>query len=341
MLEKIMPRKIWLEASSICQLRCVQCWHSNSSSLKWSAVGIGYLKFSDFKNLVDDNPWVKEIELSNWGEIFLNPELLDIIKYAYWHDVGLTADNGVNLNDVEEEVLEGLVKYKFLSIRCSIDGASNDTYKIYRINGNYDKVIKNINIINKYKEKYQSIYPLLTWQFVLFGHNEHELAEAKNKAKELGMAFKAKVNYAPQYSPVNDSELYRREFGHLPEHEYKQKTGEIYLGETCRQLWHSPAINWDGKILGCCINQKMGFGGNAFKDGLLKCINSRNMKYAREMLMGRKRPKNCIPCSHCEFYFKLRESGNWLQPKGEIQNNNINLKNTEHLFNRLIKSFKN
>jgi hypothetical protein len=73
----------------------------------------------------------------------------------------LNADVGVNLNDVSEDVLKGLVKYKFHGLTCSIDGASNDTYKQYRINGDFRKVILNIKRVNFFKQKYRSKYPLL------------------------------------------------------------------------------------------------------------------------------------------------------------------------------------
>jgi MoaA/NifB/PqqE/SkfB family radical SAM enzyme len=80
-------------------------------------------KINDFQKLVDENPWLSHIELSNWGEIFLNPDLLKIIRYAHSKNLALTASNGVNLNTVKKELLEALVKYKFRHITCSIDGA--------------------------------------------------------------------------------------------------------------------------------------------------------------------------------------------------------------------------
>ncbi len=44
--------------------------------------------------------------------------------------------NGVNLNHARDEVLEGLVKYRVRGVKCSIDGASPETYRVYRIRGN-------------------------------------------------------------------------------------------------------------------------------------------------------------------------------------------------------------
>jgi len=102
---------IRLETSSICQLRCVTC-PTGLRLTKNRVVGWGYLKFDDFKKFVDENPKIKRIELSNWGEIFLNPELKDIIKYGYLKGISLTAGNGVNLNTISEEMIECIVKYQ-------------------------------------------------------------------------------------------------------------------------------------------------------------------------------------------------------------------------------------
>ena len=71
---------IRIDASSACQLECPVCTE------KWrvrAGVGTGVLKFEDFKKFVDRYPHLKEVELSNNGEIFLNPEINDIIQYAY------------------------------------------------------------------------------------------------------------------------------------------------------------------------------------------------------------------------------------------------------------------
>jgi MoaA/NifB/PqqE/SkfB family radical SAM enzyme len=275
-------------------------------------VGSGFLKYSDFKRLIDENPWVKEVELSSYGEIFLNPELLEIIKYAYGRDVALKADGGANLNNVRKDVLEGLVRYKFRSMTCSIDGASNETYKIYRVKGNFETVIENIKKINLFKRKYRSEYPQLTWQFVVFGHNEHEIELAEKMASELSMNFYVKLTYDDRFSPLRDPERIRKLVGAATREEYKQKYGVEYLHETCHQLWDAPQINWDGKVLGCCRNFWGDFGGDAFEEGLLKSINSAKIKYARDMLLGKKPARKDIPCTTCSMYLHMKAESKWL-----------------------------
>lgn len=313
---RVKPSKIRLEASSRCQLRCPSCPTAQKAILP--VVGSGFLKFQDFRKLLDENPWVKEVELSNYGEIFLNPELLEMLKHAHDRNVALSAANGANLNNVKEPVLEGLVKYGFRSITCSIDGASDETYRIYRVGGNFDTVIENIRKINRFKQQYQSEYPQLTWQFVVFGHNEHELSAARNLAQELGMGFRPKLSWDPDFSPVKDEELVRQEAGAASREEYKEKHGVDYKQAICHQLWDQPQINWDGKVLGCCANFWGDFGGNAFRDGLLESINQEKIVYAREVLQGKRPTRADIPCTTCPIYQGMQSSGRWLERRRQF-----------------------
>ena len=310
-MSKIRPIKIGLEASSFCQLKCPSC--PTTSKAIHPAVGSGFLSLRNFQRLLDENPWLEEIELSNYGEIFLNPDLLNITKFAYERDVALKADNGVNLNNVKESVLEGLVKYKFRSITCSIDGSRNETYNVYRVKGNFETVIENIRKINLFKQKYQSEYPILNWQFVVFGHNEHEIPLARKLAGELDMKFSPKLSWDPKFSPIRDQEFVRKEVGAASREEFKLKHDVDYMQGICHQLWDQPQINWDGKVLGCCRNFWGDFGGNAFKDGLLKSLNNEKIEYARQMLLGQKGAREDIPCTTCNIYLGMRADGKWLR----------------------------
>ena len=84
--------RIRLEAATICQLACPSC--PTTQGVIKAQIGAGFLKFDQFRRIVDDNPRISEIELSNWGEIFLNPDIERIIEYAYRRNVALSAWNG-------------------------------------------------------------------------------------------------------------------------------------------------------------------------------------------------------------------------------------------------------
>ncbi len=273
------------------------------------------LRFEDFRNLIRANPHLRKIEISNYGEVFLNPELLDILRFAHEHKVEISITNGTNLNHVPEEVLEALVRYGVSAISCSIDGASQETYSQYRVRGNFDRVMANIRKINAFKTQYQSESPKLNWKFIVFGHNEHEITKAREMAQQMGMEIKFKLSWDSDFSPVRDVERVLRETG-LPaasREAYLKQLGIDYKSDICQQLWLQPQINWDGKNLGCCRNFWGDFGGNAFQDGLVPTLNSEKITYAREMLVGEKPPRDDIPCSTCSVYQQRRAAGRWMK----------------------------
>lgn len=308
----INPACLTIDANASCQLRCPTCLTTSREGLP--VVGKGYLKLSNLKNLLEANPQITEVYFNNRGEMFLNPEFLSIMEYLFQKNISMTNHSGVNLNTVSEGVLEGLVKYRFRHLLCSIDGATKETYRLYRVGGDFERVIENIRIINRCKQQYGSECPRLTWQFVVFGHNEHEIPLARQMARELNMAFVPKLSWDAEISPIRNREFVLAETGWsaTTREEFKSATGKSYLHKNCHDLWLTPRINWDGMVLGCCWNTSAALGGNAFSDGYVASINSERINYARRMLMGQAAPRQDIACSECPMYLTMRDSGSYI-----------------------------
>lgn len=232
----------------------------------------------------------------------------------------LSAYNGVNLNHASDAILEALVKYKFRGLTCSIDGASQETYSIYRVKGDFDRVVSHIKKINAFKRQHGSSHPRLVWQYVAFGHNEHEIGKARTMAAELGMDFYLKLSwddlYGATFSPVRDKSLIRSQTnqGVADRQEYREKYGKNFIASVCLQLWNSPQINYDGKLLGCCINH-WGDYGNVFSEGLEACLNSAKMQATRSMLLGQAPASADSPCLNCQVYRDMKAHDAWVDPK--------------------------
>lgn len=308
----VNTRELTIDACGSCQLKCPGCFTTSKGSDPLA--GLGYLKFENLKGIIDDNRQIKKVFFVNRGEMFLNPDLLKIMEYCFEKGVEMHSDSGVNLNFVREGILEGLVKYGFKSLLCSIDGASQETYKEYRVGGNFDTVIDNIKEINRFKKKYNTDYPELTWQFIIFGHNEDEIPIAREMARKLDMAFITKLSWNPDLSPIKDRELIEKETGRseLSRGEVLEGSGRHYMRGICYTLWSGPCINWDGRLLGCCWSDKVDFGGNVFRDGFINVVHGEMISNARDTLMGRSSPMEGLPCTTCELYRCIEEKGDYL-----------------------------
>jgi MoaA/NifB/PqqE/SkfB family radical SAM enzyme len=315
------PKQVRIEASTACQLRCPACATAQGKTA--AGIGVAFLKPAPFRTLLTENTWIEEVELSNWGEIFLNPDLSEIIKIAHEQHVVLTAGNGTNFNNVSSDVLEALVVYGFRHLTIALDGATEETYRIYRHRGSFEQVIDNIKALNRVKHSHNSIFPKLTWQFIPFLHNEHEIPKAHEMAQELGMEFRLKLAWddlfdaTEEFAPVRDKALVRQfsSTGVADRKEYFDKHGENFLQKSiCSQLWRSPQINWDGRLLGCCINYWGDFG-NVFEQNFERLLAGESMSYAKQMLLGEADGREDIPCSVCKHYLTMRDNGRWLTPE--------------------------
>ena len=316
-----LPTKVRIDASTHCQLKCPDCsGHGKNDPNR--IIGKGYLKFSDFKNFLDSHTYIKSIELASFGELFLNPELVKILEYAHKKNVSLTANGGVNFNTASDEVIEALVKYKLKSMAIGIDGTSQEVYSVYRVGGNYDHVIANIRKLNAFKEKHGTELPKLTWQFVIMHHNENDVVSAKKLAGQLKMNIKFKLTWNQSYVPQN-AEMLMQETGltSLSRGEYQQKSSEQYLSKICHQLWKQPVINWDGRLLGCCVAAYKDFGVNVFMTGLETALSTDSFKYAKQLLQGKIQHdaddvikfKNNIPCLDCRFYHNMHKHSAYVE----------------------------
>ena len=310
--------EVSIDLSTICQLRCVEC--STSKGITHNGiVGKGQFSLNQFVDFVKRNPQIRRIEMSNWGEIFLNKDIASIIKYAYENGITLYCGNGTNFNDVDEEVLECLVKYKVEFLNLSIDGATQETYEKYRVRGNISKVFHNIERLNYYKEKYRSEYPKLSWQFVIFGHNEHEIPLVKELCKKYKMAFNPKLNYS-SFSPVIDKDFVRREsgLGVADRQEYKALHNKEYKAP-CYHCFSSPQINWNGEILGCSVN-KWKTIGDVTTTTIEEWEHSEIFSTLVKVLFEGLECPPSMPCYYCPNYQKVKE--NPLTMKGLEDYNN-------------------
>ena len=271
----------------------------------YGTMGAGYLKARDFAHFLDDSPEIREIELSNSGEIFLNPELPTIFRLGAEHGVRLDIGNGTNFNQVDDEAMEELVRCQAVHyMTFSIDGASQETYGQYRRNGNFDQVMRNLDKLIALKESYHSYLPHLTWQYVLFQHNESDVEKAIAMAKERGMEIRFKLDWDTnaKFQPKDPEKLTELTGLHLfSASTYREEQNEKYMqSNICQGMLFQPQINYDGRLLGCCGVYQYDWSINVFETGLYPAVNSRAYKDAICMLLGGALADDpSTPCGGC------------------------------------------
>jgi len=101
------------------------------------------------------------------------------------------------------------------------------------------------------------------------------------------MTFRHKISWEDFYGLSGGEkqqkvEETRRALGYSDRQEFERETGRHYLRGVCSQLWRRPQINFDGRLLGCCVNHWSDFG-NVLQHGL----ETPKLACAKEMLQGK------------------------------------------------------
>ena len=248
------PYYLVVDPTNICNLKCPLCptWQDLKARPK------GKMDKTFFYNLLDEvGPYLFTLNLCNWGEPLLNPDLPDLIRYAKRYNivVGLST----NLNYLPDMTAKELVESGIDIIVISLDGATQESYSKYRREGNLSKVLANIEKLNSYRGN-NTKFPLLIWQFLVNKYNESEIDIAKDLAGKMGLVFQpspmrtsmGKELLLPLYERVRgmkdwlpDNPAYNKyAYGITPETRTKQTT--------CKWLWSATVVNWDGSLSPCC-----------------------------------------------------------------------------------------
>ena len=289
------PISVSFEPTTSCNLRCPEC----PSGLRAFTRPTGMLQKDFFKETIDDiHQHLLYLIFYFQGEPYLNPEFLDMVKYASSKKI-YTATS-TNAHYITDEVAKKTVESGLDRLIISIDGTTQDVYQQYRVGGNLNKVIEGTKNIVKWRKALNSKTPFIFFQFLVVKPNEHQLEEIKQLAKEIGVdevRFKTAQVYDYETDPnqlIPNNEKYSR-YKKGKDGKYKPKNK---LVNRCWKLWHANVITWDGLVVPCCFDKDaMHQLGNIKNESFKNIWNNSNYKQFRTELM--KSRKNIDICSNC------------------------------------------
>ena len=176
------PISISFEPTTSCNLRCPEC----PSGLREFTRPTGMLQKNFFQETIDDI--YKDLLYLIFyfqGEPYLNPDFLDMVKYA--HDKGIYTATSTNAHYLTDEKAKKTVESGLDRLIISIDGTTQDVYQQYRVGGKLDKVLEGAKNIIKWKKELNSKTPFVFFQFLVVKPNEHQIEDIKKLGKEMGV----------------------------------------------------------------------------------------------------------------------------------------------------------
>lgn len=304
-----LPTAAVIDPVNICNLGCHLC-PTGQKHLNYPQ---SCMSFENFKTIISRFPELKTLELYNWGEPFLNPEIFDMITYTKEKKIFTQIHTNLSLKR-DDSFFKTLALNSPHKLIISLDGASTESYQTFRVRGDFDLVIENIRKIRSFQKEYGTT-SFIQWKYIVNAFNEHEIGQAKAIAEQIGV----RIKFVPmslgddmidlhhqedlgsrkkKWLPVNNNYV-------LPQY---RSDSSIQSKGACTFLFQTIVINPDGGVFPCCYatDKKFVFG-NLIQETLEDIWYNEKYERSRSLFTGKTCVNNSCTtiCDLCHNFKKI------------------------------------
>jgi MoaA/NifB/PqqE/SkfB family radical SAM enzyme len=243
-----------VDIGNYCNLRCPLCPTGYRGLERPQAL----MSMQTYETVIEKiRPFAIEVILHNWGEPFLNPDVLDMIRLAKVNHIGTAVSSNLNLVNRDESFLEELVESGLDHLTVSLDGTTQDVYATYRKGGNIEEVFRNLRYLLDYRRRTGSLSPRVEWQFLVMKHNQHQIGEARRLAEEIGVDRLRLTGAGLPFNELKNVQTANQWISDLPEYrgyapDKILQRGYLY-DERCFYLYRAMTVNPLGEVSPCCV----------------------------------------------------------------------------------------
>lgn len=173
-----------LDITNRCNLRCVMCYQSLESARRANTV---QMTPDDFLRIASRVlPHAHRLSLSLGNEPLMSPHFIDILRVAAGYhvpDVNFFT-NALLLN---EDTIAAIIEYGVTQVCVSLDGATPATYNSIRRDGDFDRLVCNVERLVARRNAANSLTPRVRFDIVMMQRNVHELVDLVRLAARLGV----------------------------------------------------------------------------------------------------------------------------------------------------------
>ncbi len=289
------PMTLSVEPTTACNLRCPEC----PSGLRSFTRPTGNLTEELFRKLIDQtHQHLFFLIFYFQGEPFIHPFFLEMVSYARKKGIyTITSTNGhfLSMENCRKTITAGLNK-----LIISVDGTTQEAYANYRKEGKLDVVLQGARNMVQCKKEMGSATPRIVFQFLVVRHNEHQIPEIKQLAREIGVdevSLKtAQIYHFESGSPlIPENPVYSR---------YKQTSEGSWaiknpMENKCWKLWHASVVTWDGRVVPCCFDKDARYQMGQIKEESFASIwrGTPYDQFRKKLVAGRKEIDICQNCT--------------------------------------------
>ena len=238
---------------------------------------MGIMSLDTFKQVIDQLEGNLEgVTLASRGEPTVNKNLPQML--AYMSGKFLATKINTNAFLLDERMSHAILEADLQTLVFSADAAAEPFYSQLRVNGDLERVVRNIERFHDIKEKHYSGSKLITRVSGVRFHGEQNIGEME-KFWNRYVDQVAFVDYNP-WENIYDAD----------------KKG---VDVPCSDLWRRLFIWWDGKVAPCDVDYLTTLSNESLKDSSISEIwNSQIYQQLRERHLAGDRQK-LEPCSRC------------------------------------------
>ena len=271
------PPCIQIEPTSVCNFRCVMCYQIDKSFSSKSNGFMGYMNFDIFKKVIDEVEGnLEAVTFASRGEPTLSKDLEKMLKYCENKFLALKLNTNASL--LNEKLIHSLLSSDLQTIVFSIDEKNKENYEKIRVNGKFEKILKNLELFNKIRNTYYKKDKKIVRITGVKINKKQNLEEMKNQWKDF-----ADIIAFTNYSPWESS--------------YENKINDITTA--CSELFQRIFVWWDGKVNPCDYDYKSILSKWNVKQKTIKEIwNSDYYNLIRKQHLEKQRSM-IEPCKRC------------------------------------------
>ena len=262
---RYLPLRLWIEPTSVCNLRCVMCPNKDLSRGQKGFMDIGL-----FRTIIDEAAgFAFDVYLHHRGESLLHPDFVEMVAYA--HKAGLVTRFHTNGTLLDEDKARRLIAAGLDQFAFSFDGYDAETYERIRVNADFEKTVGQIVRFLEVKKSLGAKKPVTVIELI----DQAGLPESAARSRE---AFEARFKGLPlDKFVVKDPHNWAGELGGV---------GVKSKYAPCTFLWNALVVFWDGSVLPCAQDF---FGyyplGNVRSESLAAIWNNDRMVALREKIV--------------------------------------------------------
>lgn len=154
-----MPYVAVIDVTNTCNLRCPGC-PSGAGVYGRPKTMLDLGRLARF--LDETGRYLLLASLYNWGETLLHPQAPEIVKMVHERRIFTSISTNLNIRNLDR--LNAICDAGLDYLIISADGATPESYRKYRVGGDFELVLSNIKHVAEYRRSKMRSRPILEWQ---------------------------------------------------------------------------------------------------------------------------------------------------------------------------------